>query len=54
MIAGYLPFCDPDISSLYKKILVGNFKFPAWISEEAKDLISKMLVVNPSKRIKFS
>lgn len=48
MIAGYLPFCDPDISVLYKKILTGFFKFPAWVSSEAKDLISKMLVVNPS------
>jgi serine/threonine protein kinase len=54
MIAGYLPFCDPDISTLYKKILIGSFKFPAWISEDAKDLISKMLVVNPSKRIQIS
>jgi serine/threonine protein kinase len=35
---------------LYKKILAGSFKFPTWISEQAKNLIGKMLVVNPEKR----
>lgn len=39
MITGYLPFCDPDTSKLYKKILAGSFKFPSWVSEDAKDLI---------------
>jgi serine/threonine protein kinase len=32
MIAGYLPFCDPDIGKLYDKILSGKFKFPNWVS----------------------
>lgn len=50
MVAGYLPFCDPDTSKLYKKILAGTYKFPACISENVKDLISKILVVNPAKR----
>lgn len=54
MLAGYLPFCDPDLSKLYKKILIGSFKFPSWVSEEAKDLIGRMLVVNPQNRIKLS
>jgi serine/threonine protein kinase len=54
MIAGYLPFCDPDTSKLYKKILTGAFKFPAWISESAKDLISRILIVNPLKRATLS
>lgn len=50
MLAGYLPFCDPDTSKLYKKILAGSFKFPTWISDDAKDLIEKMLTLNPNKR----
>jgi 5'-AMP-activated protein kinase catalytic alpha subunit len=33
MLSGYLPFCDPDTSKLYKKILSGSFKSPSWISE---------------------
>jgi 5'-AMP-activated protein kinase catalytic alpha subunit len=39
MLAGYLPFCDPDTSKLYKKILIGNYKFPNGISDDAKYLI---------------
>lgn len=50
LICGYLPFCDPEISKLYKKILSGAFKFPSWISEDAQDLLSLMLKTNPSKR----
>lgn len=54
MIAGYLPFCDPDTVKLYKKIIAGVFKFPIGISEEAKDLIEKILVTNHSKRATLS
>jgi 5'-AMP-activated protein kinase catalytic alpha subunit len=54
MLAGYPPFCDSDTSKLYAKILAGNFKFPSWISASAKDLISKILVVNPAKRANIS
>lgn len=54
MLAGFLPFCDADTSKLYKKILSGAFTFPPWISNDAKDLIEKMLVVNPLKRAKIS
>ena len=50
LICGYLPFCDPETPKLYKKILSGCFKFPAGISEQAKDLIERILQVNPSKR----
>lgn len=50
MVTGYLPFCDPDTSKLFQKILAGSFKFPNWVSDDCKDLIEKMLTVNPSKR----
>lgn len=53
MMAGYLPFCDPDISTLYKKILLGSYKFPSWFTHDAKDLLSRMLTVDPAKRIKL-
>ena len=39
MLAGYLPFCDSDIGKLYDKILSGKFKFPPWVSEDAKNLL---------------
>jgi 5'-AMP-activated protein kinase catalytic alpha subunit len=47
MVTGYLPFCDPDTDKLYKKIISGYFKFPEGISENAKNLINKILIVNP-------
>lgn len=53
MLAGYLPFCDAEIEKLYNKILSGKFKFPVWVSEEAQNLISSMLTIDPAKRITF-
>ncbi|CAD8060418.1 unnamed protein product [Paramecium sonneborni] len=50
MLAGYLPFEDPNTSLLYKKIMSGDFKFPKYISQEAKDLIKNILNVDPQKR----
>lgn len=60
MVCGYLPFevfiikfKDRDNEKLYRKVLEGNISYPDYISEQSKDLISKMLVVDPKKRIKF-
>lgn len=50
MLCGYLPFEDPDTSSLYKKILSGSFSFHKSISEEARDLVSKILNGKQSER----
>ena len=55
MLFGYLPFDDKDNNILFRKILECNLEFPKDIivSENAKDLIRKILVVNPNKRIKL-
>jgi len=50
MICGYLPFDDPDQDILFKKIKEGKFKLPTHLSENAKDLIKHILVVDPKKR----
>ena len=50
MLAGYLPFEDPNTSALYKKILSGDYKIPKFVSNEGKDLISKILNTDPAKR----
>jgi len=50
MVCGYLPFEDPDTNIVYKKILSGKFEIPAWISAPCKDLIQKILNVDPEKR----
>lgn len=54
ILCGFPPFYDDD-NKLTMKILNGDYTFlrPWWdeISHEAKDLISKMLVINPNDRI---
>ena len=51
MLCGYLPFEDKDNDILFKKILDCNIDFPEYLSDTAKDLIRKILVVNPEERI---
>jgi len=51
IIAGYLPFQDPDNDKLFEKIIKGKFKFSNNFSAMAQDLIRKILVTDPSKRL---
>ena len=53
MVCGYLPFEDKNNDKLYKKILSGHFEIPDRLSPNCKDLITKILKVNPKKRIKL-
>lgn len=32
LVAGFLPFEDPNTSALYKKILSGSYEKPRWLS----------------------
>ncbi|GAB9465425.1 Camk/camk1 protein kinase [Globisporangium polare] len=54
LLCGYPPFHDDNHNALFKKIKKGKFQFdsPYWdhVSDDAKDLISKMLMVNPAER----
>ncbi|XP_045432298.1 calcium/calmodulin-dependent protein kinase type II subunit alpha isoform X7 [Pipistrellus kuhlii] len=66
LLVGYPPFWDEDQHRLYQQIKAGaydagqtwplcpfQFPSPEWdtVTPEAKDLINKMLTINPSKRI---
>ena len=51
MLCGYLPFEDKINDILFDKILECKIEFPDYLSEESKDLINKILVVDPEKRI---
>jgi len=55
LLCGYAPFADPHQPTLFKKIKRGMFFFdsPQWdnISSDAKDLVQRMLTVNPRERI---
>ena len=50
MLCGFLPFEDKDNDKLYMKIIEGVFDIPSFLSEDAIDLISHILNVNPKKR----
>ena len=51
MLCGYLPFEDKNNENLFKKILKCNVDYPKYISNEAKDLLNRILVNDPDKRI---
>ena len=51
MLCGYLPFEDDDNEVLYEKIRKGKFTIPNHVSEKARDLLNKILVTNPKKRL---
>ena len=51
MVCGFLPFSDSDKIKLYKKILSGVYKPIKSTSNELKDLIEKILMVDPKSRL---
>ena len=51
MLCGFLPFEDQKTSNLYKKILSAEYTLPKFLSSDAKDIIQKIFVTDPEKRI---
>jgi serine/threonine protein kinase len=47
LLAGYLPFEDSNLMTLYKKISNAEFTFPPWTSFPAKRLLTRILDPNP-------
>ena len=54
MLCKSFPFNDKNNSKLYQKILAGKFSLPNNLSNEAKDIITNLLKVNPQERIKLN
>ena len=50
MLSGALPFDDPDLPTLFKKIERGVYKVFPGFSDSAKDLIGRMLTLDPARR----
>ena len=50
MVCGRLPFKDKDMKLLYEKIKKGDVVFPEFISDNAKNLIQRLLVIDPKRR----
>ncbi|XP_015190463.1 PREDICTED: aurora kinase C-like [Polistes dominula] len=50
-LVGTPPFLTQSYEETYIRIKKANYKFPNFVSEGARDLISKLLVINPEKRL---
>nr|QSH71642.1 CBL-interacting protein kinase [Hedychium coronarium] len=51
LMAGFLPFEDSNLMSLYKKIFKADFSCPPWFSTSVKKLIQRILDPDPLTRI---
>ncbi|KNA15023.1 hypothetical protein SOVF_102020 [Spinacia oleracea] len=51
LTAGYLPFNDTNLMNLYRKIYRGDFRCPKFMSPELKNLLHRLLDINPDTRI---
>lgn len=51
LLVGLPPFDAKDSHQTYKKIRYVIIKYPDYITEKARDLINKLLVVNPDQRL---
>ncbi|CDH53197.1 camk camkl gin4 protein kinase [Lichtheimia corymbifera JMRC:FSU:9682] len=51
LLTGHLPFDDDNIRQLLKKVKAGKYVMPDNISRNAQDLIRRILVVDPNKRL---
>ncbi|KAG2392973.1 hypothetical protein C9374_009550 [Naegleria lovaniensis] len=54
LLCGKLPFDEDNIPTLFKKIKECSYTIPSHVSPEAKDLIQKILVVDPVQRATIS
>ncbi|VEU23570.1 DEKNAAC104510 [Brettanomyces naardenensis] len=52
LLTGRLPFDDENIRDLLLKVQKGKYEIVEDVSSEARDLIAKMLTVDPEKRVK--
>ncbi|KAL6614094.1 hypothetical protein ACP70R_036364 [Stipagrostis hirtigluma subsp. patula] len=50
MLSGSSPFKDASEWLIFQRIIARDLKFPEYFSDEARDLIDKLLDVDPSKR----
>jgi len=51
LLCGCLPFDDDSVPNLFKKIKNGRYSLPGHLSHEPKDLIMRILTVDPAQRI---
>lgn len=53
MLSGQLPFDEEEMPKLFHRIKKSKYYMPKYISDDAKDLINRLLQPLPIKRIKI-
>ncbi|VDO95067.1 unnamed protein product, partial [Soboliphyme baturini] len=51
LLCGFLPFEDNSLQMMYKKIQIGRYREPPWLSDNSRCLLKAMLNTNPRRRI---
>ncbi|XP_065310808.1 maternal embryonic leucine zipper kinase-like isoform X2 [Dermacentor albipictus] len=54
LLCGCLPFDDENVAVLYRKIQLGEYDCPLWLSSSSVELLSEMMTVVPEKRISIT
>nr|CAB3266072.1 serine/threonine-protein kinase SIK2 [Phallusia mammillata] len=54
LVCGTFPFDGSNLTILKERVLAGRFRIPFWMSQDCENLIRRMLVVNPKKRLTIS
>lgn len=54
LVCAHLPFEATSENELFEKIVTGQFKMHKYISPKLQDLLNRILVTNPNKRITLS
>jgi serine/threonine protein kinase len=53
LLTGRLPFDDDNLQLLLKKVKAGMYQMPSFLTDDVRDLIGRMLCMDPEKRIKI-
>lgn len=51
LLCGHLPFEDDSVSNLFRRIRAGMYSIPTHVPALARDLISRLLIVDPMARL---
>ncbi|KAJ8246622.1 hypothetical protein GJAV_G00253570 [Gymnothorax javanicus] len=54
LVCGSLPFDGTSLPALRQRVTEGRFRIPFFMSQDCENLIRKMLVVDPAKRISIA
>lgn len=50
LLAGFLPFDEPTMSQLFRKIQAADFQYPTWFEDGVKALLDRILIIDPKDR----